>query len=110
MPDESKQPRRISAGVLTFLLWIVTAILGLVDILAVRNILIRVYSGTGGRDSFAAANMANWAVVGMAFVWIVVIVGGGEYHRSRVGQRGSWILFGVTLAVEIILLILGFFV
>jgi len=104
-----RQPRQIPVRVLAIVLWIVTALLGLLDILAVRDILIGVYAGSGGRDYWVAVNVRNWTVVIVALVWIAVVVGGGEYHRSRVGQRSSWGLFGLTIAIEIAILLLTFF-
>ena len=51
---------------------------------------------------------ANWSVVVAALVWVVI--GGGEFHRRRVGQRSSWRLFGLTIAVEVVVLVLSLFI
>lgn len=115
MSNDTTQPRRISAGVLAFILWIITAAVGLLDILAVRNIArgiaVRVWGGATGTSGYwALVNAGNWSVVAMALVWIVVVVGGGEYHRSRVGQSRSWKLFGWTIGIEVLILIASLFI
>jgi len=111
--NNEQQPRRIPAAVLAVVLWIATAVLGLLDILAARDIVIGISARSGG-DYWAAVNMANWSVnwsvVIMAFVWITVVIGGGEYHRSRVGQRSSWRLFRWTIAIEAAILVLSLFI
>jgi hypothetical protein len=114
MHEDETQPKKIFASVLAVLLWIVTAILGLLDILAVRHIAraisARLWSGTARSSYWALVNVSNWSVVAMALVWIVVVVGGGEFHRSRVGQRSSWRLFGWTIGVEVAIYVLSLFV
>jgi hypothetical protein len=112
-PENGDKKKKIPAGILAVLLWIVTAILGLVDILAVRNIAqgiaARIRSDTRGSSYWAYVNAGNWSVVVAAVIWIVVVVGSGEYHRVKVGQRSSWKLFGWTIAVEVAILILPLF-
>ena len=40
----------------------------------------------------------------LAIVWIIVVLGGGEYHRKHVGQPGSWKLFGITIGAEVLVI------
>ena len=47
------------------------------------------------------------AMLVTGFVWIAAVIGGGEFRRSRVGQRNLWKLFGWTIAVEIAILVLS---
>ena len=102
----------LPVGILALLLWIVTGFLGFVDILAVRRIALsiaaRVWSDTRGSSYWASVNMGNWSVVVAAVLWLVVVVGGGEYHRIKVGQRSSWRLFGWTIGIEAVILLVSF--
>jgi len=119
--------RRTLSGVLTFVLWAATAALGLYEILLIREMLLRIYvraSSSGlalgsqllnGRnedfywlrkDFWQALTLGNWALIPLSLAWIVLVIGGGEYHYKRVGQRSSWKLFGWTIAVELSILIL----
>ena len=109
MPEDTRQPRRISAGVLALILWIATAAVGLVEIVVVREMLLRVYARFWS-DYWSAVNVGNWSVVILAIVWLALVAGGGEYHRTRVGQRSSWRLFGLTIAVEVAILLLALFI
>jgi len=109
--EDEKKPG-IPAGILALLLWIVTGILGFVDILAVRRIAMgiaaRIWSDTRSSSYWAYVNAGNWSVIVAAVLWLVVVVGGGEYHRTRVGQRSSWRLFGWTIGVEAVILLVSF--
>jgi hypothetical protein len=42
-----------------------------------------------------------------AMLWIALVIGGGEYHYRRIGQRSSWKLFGRTIAGQLSILILS---
>ena len=114
MPEDTTQPINIPGCVIALILWIATAVLGLLDILAVRNMILeisaRLWADAGRSGYLAAVNVSNWSVVAMALIWIVVVIGGGEYHRGRVGQRSSWKLFGWIIGVEVAILLLRFFI
>ncbi|MEA3341121.1 MAG: hypothetical protein U9R15_14245 [Chloroflexota bacterium] len=98
------------SGVLTFVLWAATAALGLYEILLIREMLFWIYTRTSfiglRRDYWRALALGNWALVPLALVWIALVVGGGEYHYKRAGQRSSWKLFGWTIAAEVLVLVL----
>ena len=115
------------SGVLTFVLWAATAALGLYEILLIREMLLRIYvraSSSGlalgsqllnGRnedfyllrkDLWQALALGNWALIPLSLLWIVLVVGGGEYHYKRAGQRSSWKLLGWTIAAEMLILVL----
>jgi hypothetical protein len=102
--------RLIRSGVVAFILWVGTAIVGLYEIFLVRETLFRIYARISfsglKRDYWRALALGNWALIPLALVWIALVVGGGEYHYRRVGQRSSWKLFGWTIAAELFVLIL----
>jgi len=105
--------RLILSGVVAFILWVGTAIVSLYEIFLVREMLFRIYvrfwSGSGGlgrNDFWRALALGNWALIPLALAWIALVVGGGEYHYKRVGQRSSWKLFGWTIAAEMLILVL----
>jgi hypothetical protein len=91
-----------AAGVVAFGLWLLTAILGLESLRIVHEIgqLIIVLLGGGPRT---AESSAIFILFILALVYLVFIIGTGEYHRKRVGQARSWKLFGWTLGVELAL-------
>ncbi|MEA3341120.1 MAG: hypothetical protein U9R15_14240 [Chloroflexota bacterium] len=102
--------RLILSGVVAFILWVGTAIVGLYEMFLVREMLFRIYAQTSftglRRDYWRALALGNWALIPLALVWIALVVGGGEYHYKRAGQRSSWRLFGWTLAAELFILML----
>ncbi len=103
------QPKRFLARGLALVLWVATAALGLFEILLIRDMLLRIYARSGG-GYWPAVTAGNWALVPLALAWIALVVGGGEYHRKRVGQRSSWRLFLWTIAVELAILVLAYFI
>jgi len=102
--------RLILSGVVAFILWVGTAIVGLYEMFLVREMLFRIYALTSfiglRRDYWRALALGNWALIPLALAWIVLVIGGGEYHYKRAGQRSSWKLFGWTIAAELFVLIL----
>ena len=120
---------RILSGVLTFVLWMATAALGLYEMVLVRGMFFRIYAYVigkdfwlniiaRGRDCFGkflppglgkeywqAIALGNWALIPLSFIWIAVFIGGAEYHAKHLGQRSSWKLFGWTIAVEVLILV-----
>ena len=112
MSKDRTQLGRISVGVITLVLWLATAALGLVEILFIRGMVMRAYVrflGDSSRQSYwTAVNLGMWATLILALIYIAFVIGTGEYHRSRVGQRSSWKLFGWTIAVELLILLLYF--
>jgi hypothetical protein len=82
---------------------------GLWEIVVVQNVLLRVYARFW-RDYWTGATLRNGIVFALAVVWLVFAIGSAEYHRTRVGKRASWKLFGVTAAVELAILVVAFFV
>ena len=103
------QLKQISAGVLALILWIATAVVGLVEIVIVRNMVLRLY-GRFGSSYWSGVTLGNCTVLALALAWLALVVGTGEYHRGHVGQRNSWRLFGWTIAGEIALFLLSLFI
>lgn len=103
--------RLILSYVLAFTLWLGTAILGIYEIYLVREMIFAIYArfvagAITGTDYWTALTLGNAALIPLSIGWIVLVMGGGEYHFKRVGQRSSWKLFGWTIAGELLILLL----
>ncbi len=103
--DTIFQPRLILARVLAFVLWIGTAIVGLQAFAVVVDVVMWLLFT---RISPRAAPMGLWTLIPLGILWIAMVVGGGEYHYRNVGQPKSWRLFGWTIAIELLILVLPF--
>jgi hypothetical protein len=94
--------RLILSSVLAFILWVGTAIVGLQAMVVLRNIFIWVLLQFMD-DLWSAVELGNWILLPLGVAWIALVIGGGEYHWRRLGQRSSWRLFGWTIAVELLI-------
>ena len=99
---------QVVAGVVVFLLWVATAVLGFMSIIVAREIVLNMMA----RFGFTRGHeLANWLVlIPMGILFIGVVIGGAEYHFRRIGQAQSWHLFARTLAAELSILALGLFI
>jgi len=100
------QPRLILSALLALILWIGTAIIGLQNIIDVRKIFVVSFARLGV-DFPVAYSLSVFVVFISALLWIALVIGGGEYHYRRLGQRSSWKLFGWTIAGQFSILILS---
>jgi len=117
MPEEKTlQLGKFGAGILAFVLWIVTGALGLVEIWIIRQMMLRVYArffaeeAARGDVYWGSIALGNWLVFILAIVWIALVIGGGEYHVKYVGKPKSWRLFARTIAVQLSILFLALFI
>ena len=101
-------PQRVLAGALAFVLWLVTAVVGLLEVYFGQNMLTDIYARFGS-DFNTGLLIRNSSLLCLSLVWLAFVVGTGEYHRTRVGRPSSWRLFGWTIAVQVSLLALDYF-
>jgi hypothetical protein len=114
--NESDVPKAFGPRLLAIALWVITSVLGFVEILTVREIVLRIYAhfaatgGFYGRDYWGGNVLGIGTAMAMGVVCIGVIIGGGEYHLRHFGQPESWRLFGWTIAAELSILVMALFV
>ena len=93
------QPRQLLTGGLTLILWLGMTIIGLYEIIVIREMLYRIYARFW-HSYWAAVVLGQWAVIIMGALWLVFIIATGEYHYHHINQRSSWKLFGWTILTE----------
>lgn len=107
---------KVGTAVVTVVLWAATAVLGLVEIIVVRHLVLRVYARffaderAYGADYWGSVALGQVLVVILAIVWIGLVMGGGEYHYKYFAQPRSWKLFARVIAVELSILVLALFI
>jgi hypothetical protein len=102
---EPSKTRQLGLNALAFVLWLLTAVLGLEAIYIVKEIFYLIYVALGGGVG-QAEQFVPVLIFFMALAYLVFIIGTTEYHLKRIGRPESWRLFGWSLAVEVSLLIL----
>ncbi len=95
--------------ILTFGLWLVTAVIGFWQIELVRELLLRLVAhfssaGFSSYDAFRqtqiAGGLGTSLIIVAAIIWIVAIIGSAEYYRTHLGQPIIWRLFMAILGAE----------
>ena len=100
------KPRKVVTGMLAFLLWLGTIAVGLYQLVIIREMLMRVC--TYFQSAYwTAVVIGQWSVYILSLVWIMFTIGTGEYHYRHYGRRHSWAMFGWTLGVEAVILLLA---
>jgi hypothetical protein len=102
-------PRIILTWAATFLLWLGTALIGLLNLIVIRDLVIFAVLNLGGNHT-SAAPIAIAAVMVGALCYIGVVVGSGEYHYRNIGQPGSWKLFSIILLVQLFIFIIPYLI
>ncbi|MEM7116789.1 MAG: hypothetical protein AAF614_30430 [Chloroflexota bacterium] len=106
-PAERRQ--RYTNGVIAFILWAITAVLGVLNIVYIRLIALRTYLRfvPDGANALSLINIL--VMIFMAFFFVAAVIGGAEYHRTRYGSSESWRMFALVLALETAVVLLPIF-
>jgi hypothetical protein len=109
---------KIMSGGLAVLLWLTSIVLGIVEIVTVRNALLALYAWVVTQSSVtpeqlrstygSAMFISQASVFVLALVMVGVAIGTGEYHAKHFGERRSWRLFGWVLGIELLLLLVTY--
>lgn len=103
------QPNKSLITLLAISLWLLTVILGVWDILLVRQTVLRTFARFGAADdTFRLINIL--LMIPLTILVMAITIGGLEYHRTRIGQPSSWRLLSRTLAIELSILALPLFI
>jgi hypothetical protein len=102
----SGEDTNLITKLLAVCLWLGTIGVGLYEIAILRGMALRLY-GVFWSDRWFAITLGNWSIVAFAMVWIAFAFGTGEYHFRHVGERSSWRLFAMSIAVEVAILLLS---
>jgi hypothetical protein len=105
----SIRPRRVILWVLALTLWLGSALIGLLDLIVIRDLAIMAVIAMDGRNA-TAGPIAIMAVLLGAMLYIGFVLGGAEYHYKHIGQPGSWKLFIITLLGQLFILILPYLI
>ena len=111
-PKDEKSISKIARSILAIVLWAGTAAGGFWLIPAVLDLVTRIYARFwGDADLYGAAYwgavaLRNVLVLPLACLYLIMVIGGAEYHSRHFNETRSWLLFTRTIAVEVSLFIL----
>ncbi len=100
--------RFIIMAMLAFMLWLGTLVIGLLNILVIRDLVLTACVSAGYKPAETGV-AAILAVLVSAVIYIIVIIGGAEYHYKRIGHPSSWKLFSWTIVMQLFIMVLPYF-
>jgi hypothetical protein len=115
LEEEGIQSGRTLQGLIVFALWIITSVVGLLEINTVQAIALRAYAHFWGDFGFYGSTFVPDAirqllVLPLALILIATVIGSGEYSYRKIGEPGVWKIFGWIIAVELSILVLAFYI
>lgn len=110
--NEVSRSRKIGLWLLTAVLWVTTVGLGFLAFIAFQDIATTaigyLLSGDPEVDVVQARGWVtttrNVSTMIAGVLWLIMVIGGMEYHFRHVGQRRSWRIFAWTLGIELLLI------
>ena len=105
--SHSRWHRQAITWVIALILWLGSAFIGLLDMIALSDLAIIAVIALGGEKATAEL-AAMMAVLLGALLYIGFIIGGAEYHFKNIGQHRSWKLLSITLLIQLFILILPY--
>ncbi len=110
--NEVSRSRKIGLWLLTAVLWVTTVGLGFLAFIAFQDIATTaigyILSGDPEVDVVQARGWVtttrNVSTMIAGVLWLIMVIGGMEYHFRHVGQRRSWRIFAWTLGIELLLI------
>lgn len=103
------RPRFIISALLSFILWLGTFFIGLLNLIVIRDLSIAAYISSGGSPEGASVVTILTVLIG-AMLYIGVVIGGAEFHYKNIGQPSSWKLFSWTIVIQLLIMVLPYLV
>ena len=101
--------RQTLSYVACYLMWTVSAILGVLDMLILRNLFQRIAVVAGvNRWVFGAIDKFLLLLLGLG--WLIFAIASESYYRNGVGERNLVRRFGRVMAVELSVSAVGYVV
>ena len=126
----NSQPLHIKKSltvVVTVLLWVLMAALGILCVLALRELVLSLYvlslaevpsygdflllAPQGYNQSYwRGVALMQWSTFLLAILWIAVVIGGAEYLFRNLGRSITWKFLSWAIGLELVVLIVGMLV
>lgn len=107
MQNPSNQAGRTPVYIATGILWLATAVLGLVAVYHLHTLAMLLYGLFISRDYYPSVLAGQVAAVIGGIIWLFAIIASGEYHLKHAGERKSWQIIAWILGIEILIVAVG---
>ena len=101
---------KVTQGILTLILWLVSAGLSLFTLFETQHMSLRLYIQCCSDNRWGFSVLRQWSAIILISFWLAFTIITGEYHYQHVSERKSWRLLGWSYAGIILLLLMTFIV
>jgi hypothetical protein len=117
--QNSLTSNKILTAVITLVLWLATAAVGLWQIALIRELLFRLIARFSAipqseyeafKQAQTAGSLGILLLIVLAVVWIAVFIGGAEYLYRHAGKPRAWKLFAWIIATQAAIFLLALFI
>lgn len=103
-PEKSINP---AVALVTALLWLASAALGLVAIFYLHSLSTLVYAALGGREFWVGSLIGQATAIIGGVICLAVIIVTGEYYLKHVGEKRVWKIIAGVLGIEVLIILMG---
>jgi hypothetical protein len=96
-----------SQGILTLILWLVSAALSLYTLFEFQMMVLRIFILCCSQNRWGFSVLRQWSSIFIIGVWLAFTIFTGEYHYQHVRERKSWRLFVWSYVVIVIVLLIS---
>ena len=115
MSSTPVKTHRVPQILLTILLWLLAAVLGLVAVYYIHELayvayavyLNQVQGKAGVNETFTGVFFGQIAAVVGGITWLGTIIGLTEYQLKHAGEPKAWKVFGWIIGIELLFILVG---
>lgn len=104
MKINAEKVKKIFLGLLTFALWVGTAVLGFYVAVNLQEMVFRIYVACCADNRWGFTVTKQWSSIFFMLFWVSFVVWIGDYQAKHFNEPKSWKLYGWTYLVMIVLL------
>ena len=104
MKTQKEKLKETLFGILAFVLWIGTGILGFYVAVNIQEMVFRIYVLCCADNRWGFTVTKQWSSIFLMLIWVSFIVWIGDYQSKHFNEPKSWKIYGWTYLVMVLLL------
>ena len=94
----------LAVGLITLLLWVISAAFSLYVMLEFQQMVLRVYAACCADDRWVFQVVRQWLSIFLVGIWLAFVIITGEYHYQNQRKESSWKVFKWSFLILLIIL------